>query len=55
MTVILNPVASGGKGRKLYEEYCAPLLHLAGFKVRSKIPSLPLHAHTHGVEDFISI
>jgi hypothetical protein len=32
VTVILNPVSSGGKGRKLYEEYCAPLLHLAGFK-----------------------
>jgi len=33
VTVILNPVASGGKGRKLYEQYCAPLLHLAGMKV----------------------
>jgi len=33
VTVILNPVASGGKGRKKYEEYCAPLLHLAGLKV----------------------
>jgi len=33
VTVILNPVASGGKGRKLYEKYCAPLLHLAGMKV----------------------
>jgi len=33
VTVILNPVASGGKGRKLYEQYCAPLLHLAGIKV----------------------
>jgi hypothetical protein len=32
VTVILNPVASSGKGRKMYEEYCAPLLHLAGFK-----------------------
>merc|ERR1719348_385009 len=33
VTVILNPLASGGKGRKLYEKYCAPLLHLAGMKV----------------------
>jgi len=33
VTVILNPVASGGKGRKLYEKYCSPLLHLAGMKV----------------------
>jgi len=33
VTVILNPVASGGKGRKLYEKYCAPLLNLAGMKV----------------------
>jgi len=33
VTVILNPVASGGKARKLYEKYCAPLLHLAGMKV----------------------
>jgi len=33
VTVILNPVSSGGKGRKLYEKYCAPLLHLAGMKV----------------------
>ena len=33
VTVILNPVASGGKARKLYEKYCAPLLNLAGMKV----------------------
>ena len=33
VTVILNPAASGGKGRKLFEKYSAPLLHLAGFKV----------------------
>ena len=33
MTVILNPAANGGKGRKNYEQYCAPLLHLAGLKV----------------------
>ena len=33
VTVILNPVASAGKGRKLYEKYCAPLLNLAGMKV----------------------
>ena len=33
VTVILNPVASGGKARKLYEKYSAPLLNLAGMKV----------------------
>jgi len=33
VTVILNPAASSGKGRKLFNQYCAPLLHLAGFKV----------------------
>jgi len=33
VTVILNPVASGGNGRKYYEKYCAPLLNLAGMKV----------------------
>jgi acylglycerol kinase len=33
VTVILNPAANGGKARKNYEQYCAPLLHLAGLKV----------------------
>jgi len=33
VTVILNPAASGGNGRKLFEQYSAPLLHLAGLKV----------------------
>jgi len=33
VTVVLNPAASGGKARKLFEQYSAPLLHLAGFKV----------------------
>merc|ERR1719219_3261891 len=33
VTVILNPVASGGKARKLYQKYCAPLLNLSGMKV----------------------
>lgn len=33
VTVVLNPVAGGGQGRKLYEKHCAPLLHLAGMKV----------------------
>jgi len=33
VTVILNPVSGGVKGRTLYEAHCAPLLHLAGFKV----------------------
>merc|ERR1719397_40256 len=33
VTVILNPVASGGEAKKQYEKYCAPLLNLSGMKV----------------------
>ncbi len=33
MTVILNPAAHAGKARTRFENYCAPLLHLAGIKV----------------------
>ena len=33
VTVVLNPAACGGKGRVRFENYCAPLLHLAGIKV----------------------
>ena len=33
VTVILNPAASGGKARKKFEKYCAPILNLAGMKV----------------------
>lgn len=33
VTVILNPAANGGKAKKKFEQYCAPLLHLAGLKV----------------------
>lgn len=33
VTVILNPAANHGKGRKQFEKYCAPILHLAGMKV----------------------
>ena len=33
VTVILNPASDGGKSRHKYENYCEPLLHLAGFKV----------------------
>ncbi|CAB4054116.1 AGK [Lepeophtheirus salmonis] len=33
ITVILNPAADSGKARSKYEDYCAPLLHLAGVKV----------------------
>ncbi|KAJ8676710.1 hypothetical protein QAD02_012497 [Eretmocerus hayati] len=33
ITVILNPVAKKRKAKKLFEEYCEPLLHLAGFAV----------------------
>ena len=33
MTVILNPAAHSGKARSRFENYCAPLLHLAGLKV----------------------
>ncbi|QQP56506.1 Acylglycerol kinase_ mitochondriallike, partial [Caligus rogercresseyi] len=32
ITVILNPAADAGKARRKYEDYCAPLLHLAGVK-----------------------
>lgn len=39
VTVILNPSASGGNGRKLFEKYSAPLLHLAGFKVSVQLTS----------------
>ena len=37
VTVILNPAAHGGKARTKFENFCEPLLHLAGIKVR--IPS----------------
>lgn len=33
VTVVLNPAADGGRARKKYEKYCAPILHLAGLKV----------------------
>ena len=33
VTVVLNPAASGGSAKKKFEETCAPLLNLAGFKV----------------------
>ncbi|XP_047471202.1 acylglycerol kinase, mitochondrial-like [Penaeus chinensis] len=33
ITVLLNPAAKEGKGKALYEQYCAPLFHLAGIKV----------------------
>jgi len=33
VTVLLNPAANDGKGKALFERYCAPLLHLAGMKV----------------------
>ncbi|KAK7067193.1 hypothetical protein SK128_024522 [Halocaridina rubra] len=33
VTVLLNPSAKDGKGKAMYERYCAPLLHLAGLKV----------------------
>ena len=35
ITVILNPAAHGGKARSRFENYCEPLLHLAGLKVSS--------------------
>ena len=34
VTVILNPAAHDGKARTKFENYCEPLLHLAGIKVR---------------------
>ncbi|XP_029032122.2 acylglycerol kinase, mitochondrial [Osmia bicornis bicornis] len=33
VTVILNPVAKKGKAKKLFKDYCEPLLHLAGIAV----------------------
>ena len=33
VTVILNPAAHAGKARSRFENYCAPLLYLAGIKV----------------------
>lgn len=33
VTVILNPVANDRNSKADYEKYCAPLFHLAGFKV----------------------
>merc|ERR1712126_565033 len=32
VTVILNPAAQGGKARSKFENFCEPLLHLAGYK-----------------------
>jgi len=33
VTVILNPAADGVRGKTKFENYCEPLLHLAGIKV----------------------
>uniref|UniRef100_T1IWW9 Acylglycerol kinase, mitochondrial n=1 Tax=Strigamia maritima TaxID=126957 RepID=T1IWW9_STRMM len=33
VTVILNPAAKDGKGKKLFENFAAPLFHLAGIKL----------------------
>ncbi|XP_058804230.1 acylglycerol kinase, mitochondrial isoform X2 [Phymastichus coffea] len=33
VTVILNPVAKKRKAKKLFEKYCEPILHLAGYAV----------------------
>ncbi|OAD61585.1 Acylglycerol kinase, mitochondrial, partial [Eufriesea mexicana] len=33
VTIILNPVAKKGKAKKLFQNYCEPLLHLAGIAV----------------------
>lgn len=35
VTVILNPAAHSGKARNKFENFCEPLLHLAGIKVRT--------------------
>ena len=37
VTVILNPAAHGGKARSRFENFCEPLLHLAGCKVYLQI------------------
>ncbi|PBC29195.1 acylglycerol kinase, mitochondrial [Apis cerana] len=33
VTIILNPAAKKGKAKKLFQNYCEPLLHLAGIAV----------------------
>ncbi|XP_060821605.1 acylglycerol kinase, mitochondrial [Bombus pascuorum] len=33
VTIILNPTAKKGKAKKLFQNYCEPLLHLAGIAV----------------------
>ena len=37
VTVILNPAAHSGKARNKFENFCEPLLHLAGIKVRTHL------------------
>ncbi len=47
VTVVLNPAASKGDGRKKYEKYCAPILHLAGLKVNTVLARVDLICSTH--------
>jgi len=42
VTVILNPAAHGGKSRTKFENFCEPLLHLAGLKVKQTILNMQI-------------
>ena len=44
VTVILNPAAHGGKSRTKFENFCEPLLHLAGLKVKQTKPTHATYA-----------
>ncbi|XP_023318617.1 acylglycerol kinase, mitochondrial [Trichogramma pretiosum] len=44
ITVIVNPAASNRKAVKLFEKYCEPLLHLAGFTVTIRQTQSEVHA-----------
>ena len=45
VTVILNPAAHGGKSRTKFENFCEPLLHLAGLKVKQTKPTHNTYAN----------
>lgn len=47
VTVILNPEANNRKAKKLFEDYCEPLLHLAGIAV--KVVQTESTSHTRSV------
>lgn len=47
VTVILNPAANNRKAKKLFEDYCEPLLHLAGIAV--KVVQTESTSHTRSI------